>query len=524
MPRIDDYAEAVEPVAPDTPAPRLLGRFDADPGLLIIPVLEGDRVLGLLERSALLMRLTISPASPLTASQLMDPEPVVVDGAISARSLSHILLQGDASTLNRGFIVTVAGRYVGVGTSSTLLRALSEDDRPTHVVDRPAIPPGPAQAPGQGQVLTMIDAELRGPINGILAVSELLQRQPLPGDSLDHVRSITEQAQSLLGVLQDTRELTGQGRPARPETTVLRALFDDIEASWAARTALDGVTLMVGYEGDTELAAEIDAERLRRIFDTLIGNALKYAREGMVEARLKAQVVGSMIHMSARVRDDGPRVGAQDLSRLFETPDSMDGGFSLSVCRRLVESLDGRIWAENNAGRGTTISFELHAPRSEILLEPISRSLHLQLPDQEHKPHILIVDDNATNRVVAQALCEMFGCSCETAEDGIEALEAVQARPFDLILMDIKMPRMDGVQATLAIRALEPPLSHLPIIALTANADPADAANYIASGMASVVEKPIKPERLRAAMNAALVNSAPDVDDKGSEASGRRVA
>ncbi len=520
MPRIDQYAEAVEPVAPDTPAPRLLGRFDANPELLVIPVLQGNRVLGLLERSALLMRLTVSPASPLTAAQLMDPEPIVVDGAISARALSQILLQGDASTLNRGFIVTVAGRYVGVGTCSTLLRALCEKDSPPINLEAPAARP----EPDQGHIMTLVDAELSGPINGILAVSELLQRLPVPDEALDHVRSIHEQAQSLLGVVQDARELAGISKPARPETTVLRTFVDGLEASWAARTAHDGVTLMVGYEGDTELAAEIDAERLRRVFDNLIGNALKFAREGMVEARLKAQVVGSMIHISARVRDDGPRVGAQNLSRLFETPDSIDDGFSLSVCRRLVEALDGRIWTEINAGRGTTINFELHAPRSQLLLEPISQSLALSVPILETKPHILIVDDNATNRVVAQALCEMFGCSCEAAEDGLEALEAVQARHFDLILMDIKMPRMDGVQATLAIRALEPPVSLMPIIALTANADPVDAASYIASGMASVVEKPIKPERLRAAMNAAMVAHAAEPRAEGPAPSVRRVA
>jgi CheY-like chemotaxis protein len=126
-------------------------------------------------------------------------------------------------------------------------------------------------------------------------------------------------------------------------------------------------------------------------------------------------------------------------------------------------------------------------------------------------PHILIVDDNATNRIVAQALCEMFGCSSETAEDGLAALEAVQARPFDLILMDIKMPRMDGVQATHAIRALTGPARNVPIVALTANADPDDAKHYLSIGMAAVVEKPIKPERLRMAMSAALTAEAADV-------------
>ena len=118
--------------------------------------------------------------------------------------------------------------------------------------------------------------------------------------------------------------------------------------------------------------------------------------------------------------------------------------------------------------------------------------------------HVLIVDDNATNRMVAEALCEMFDCTSEQAVDGVEALEAVQARSFDLILMDIKMPRMDGVAATRAIRALEGPASRTPIIALTANADPEDVRAYIEAGMNDVVEKPIKAERMLEALEAAL--------------------
>jgi CheY-like chemotaxis protein len=284
--------------------------------------------------------------------------------------------------------------------------------------------------------------------------------------------------------------------------------MDDVEQLWAPRASQDGVTLMVGYEGDTELAAEIDPVRIKQVFNNLIGNALKFARNGMVEARLKAWVDGSSIRMEARVRDDGPGVDAGRVDAIFEPfvhgsgPDG--AGLGLSICRQIVERMDGRIWAENNAGRGATFAFDFTAPRTVVEADVQSNVQALADLELHANPHILIVDDNATNRVVAQALCEMFGCSSETAEDGVEALEAVQARPFDLILMDIKMPRMDGVQATQAIRALTGPESRIPIVALTANADPDDAKGYIAIGMAAVVEKPIKPERLRMAMNAAL--------------------
>jgi len=114
----------------------------------------------------------------------------------------------------------------------------------------------------------------------------------------------------------------------------------------------------------------------------------------------------------------------------------------------------------------------------------------------------------------------MFGCSSELAEDGIEALQAVQENRYDLILMDIKMPRMDGVQATQAIRALDGPVSRIPIVALTANADPEDAKHYLSIGMAAVVEKPIKPERLRMAMNAALSTTQAAAADENGDGDG----
>ena len=354
----------------------------------------------------------------------------------------------------------------------------------------------------------LMSRELRTQMNGVLAVSELLLRQPLNDAALAHVQTIIDSSETLLDTLQDALDL------ARAEAgelelmltpTPLRAVMDEIQTQWAPRAAQDGVALMVGYEGDTELAGVLDGPRLTQVFNTLIAHALKFARNGMVEASLKAAVIGGQVRLEARVRDDGPGIDAARLDQLFDHASGPDsGGLGLSICRHIVEQMDGRIWAENNPGRGATFAFDLSAPRAVIQQEEPSNVSSLNELNLQAHPHILIADDNATNRVVAQALCEMFGCTSETVEDGQEALEAVQSRPFDLILMDIKMPRMDGVQATLAIRALSSDSRNIPIVALTANADPEDAKHYLAVGMAAVVEKPIKPERLRMAMNAAL--------------------
>ena len=526
MPTIEVLTERADPVASSASAGDVFVRFQREPDTLVIPVVDDGRPVGLVERNAFLLKIAgpfghaLYSARPVT--HVMDPEPAVVEAGVRIDTFCDILLKSGPGALMRGFIVTRKGRYQGVGTAMSLLQAVNDQQRRQNgeLADQArALTDSKAQAlasaRAKSQFLAIMSHELRTPMNGVLAVAELLRRQPLNDAAHAHVRTIIDSSETLIRILQDALDLSRAEAgelELTPVPTPLRALMDDIEQLWAPRASQDGVTLMVGYEGDTELAGDLDPIRLKQVFNNLIGNALKFARNGMVEARLKAWVEGSDIHMEARVRDDGPGVDADRVDAIFEPfvhgsgPDG--AGLGLSICRQIVERMDGRIWAENNAGRGATFAFDLTAPRTIAHAEVQSNIQALADLELQSNPHILIVDDNATNRVVAQALCEMFGCSSETSEDGVEALEAVQARPFDLVLMDIKMPRMDGVQATQAIRALTGPERNIPIIALTANADPDDARAYLAIGMAAVVEKPIKPERLRMAMNAAL--SEPD--------------
>jgi len=527
MPTIEVLTERAEPVSPTVSASAVFARFQQEPDTLVIPVVEDGRPIGLVERNAFLLKIAgpfghaLYSGRPVT--HVMDPEPAVVEAGVQIDAFCDIMLKGGAGALMRGFIVTNGGRYRGVGTAVSLLQAVNDQQRRQNAEladQQRALTDSKTQAlaaaRAKSQFLSIMSHELRTPMNGVLAVAELLRRQPLNDAAQAHVQTIVDSSETLIGILSDALDLA-RAEAGELELTAaptpVRALMDDIDQMWAPRASQDGVTLMVGYEGDTELAAEIDGMRLKQVFNNLIGNALKFARNGMVEARLKAWVEGNDVRMEARVRDDGPGVDEDRVDAIFEPfvhgsgPDG--AGLGLSICRQVVDRMGGRIWAENNAGRGATFAFDITAPRAVAAVDVQSNVQTLAEMEFQANPHILIVDDNATNRVVAQALCEMFGCSSETAEDGVEALEIVQLRSFDLILMDIKMPRMDGVQATQAIRALTGPERLIPIVALTANADPEDAKGYLAIGMAAVVEKPIKPERLRMAMNAAL--SAPAV-------------
>jgi CheY-like chemotaxis protein len=348
--------------------------------------------------------------------------------------------------------------------------------------------------------LDAVSSEIRRPMHAILAVAELLGRLPLPGDAQAYARTIVEHSQALIRTIEDAKDLVrSQSEPLAIELAPasLQELMDTIQGHWQPRAAQAGVALLTSYDGE-EITARIDSRRVRQVFDHLIEHALKMTRKGGVEVSLRARNGADGVVIEGSVRDSGVGLAPERLARIFE-PNDGDGRIGLALCRRIIEGMHGAIRAESNVGAGSTIAFGLvaqkvEAPKAEDLVQA----------NAMRRAHVLVVDDNATNRMVAEALCEMFDCTSESAEDGLEAVEAAKTGRFDLILMDIKMPRMDGVLATRTIRDLPGATSRVPIIALTANADPEDARSYIASGMSCVVEKPIKAEALLQAMTACL--------------------
>jgi CheY-like chemotaxis protein len=353
-------------------------------------------------------------------------------------------------------------------------------------------------------IFDRVTADIRQQMAGIAALTEQLARQRLTPDAQACLASITEAAESVRRVLDaalDIRSVEGEGLRLTPAPLKLRDLMDEVQDHWRPAAAMGGVTLLVSYDGDPDAAVMGDRERLLQIFHGFIGEAVAGARRGAVEASLRARDAGERLRLEGRVR--APRDAAWDTRRLAARVREVDSQFGLEVAlgvvlaRRLVQEHAGQLGEETHAGAGHTLLFEFALPKTAAKPEP------------ERKPagrsaHVLVVDDNATNRMVAQALCEMFDCTCEAANDGLEAVEAARAGRFDLILMDIKMPRMDGVTAARAIRELPGEAGEVPIVALTANADPDDAADYLAAGMDGVVEKPMKPEHLLSVLRQAL--------------------
>jgi signal transduction histidine kinase len=471
-------------------------RFADDVSAADLVVVEHGRPAGVVSRALVMAASSDALTAEAPIARLMACARTLDVDATASEALNALFAEAGCG---EPLVLVDQDRYAGIVTQASVLASLQDARRPEA-----------GDGEQRRRFVELLSREIQAPMTGVLAVTELLQRQPLTADAQAYVQTIVHAAETVVRFLDDALDLAlgESGRlQARPEPIALRQAMDGIQTHWQAREHAS-VAVLVSYDGDPDLAVTADGGRLRQVFDNLIGAAIKTTRQGAVEASLKARITPDGVRLEGRVRDAGPGLPPEQLAVIF---DPMSGtseparagwtGLGPALCRRIVEAMNGSIRAESNVGEGVTITFELMAPKlepqaaSEIESEPEGAVTGL---------HVLVVDDNATNRMVAEGLCEMFGCTSECAEDGVEAVEAARSGRFDLILMDIKMPRMDGVEATRIIRGLAGPIGLTPIIALTANADPEDAKTYIACGMSSVVEKPIKPERLLSAMNAAL--------------------
>jgi signal transduction histidine kinase/ActR/RegA family two-component response regulator len=526
-----DIAPYLEPISPQTPGGEVYDRFQREPDTLAIAVVDAAGApVGLVERNAFLISMAAQYGHALWSkrpvSYVMNAAPVIADGDVTVAEFCGRILQERPSELLHGFIVTCGGRYAGVGTALALLQA-SAAATANHAEEMVGLAAKAQEAlAAKARFLAVMSHEIRTPLNGVLAVAEILRRKSQQPDLAPFIETIIESGGVLLRLLNDALDLSraeASGLELDEQPLALGTLLDDA-GLWSAQAELRGLTLDVACEGPSELWALADSVRIRQVLNNLVGNALKFTEEGRVSVRLATALDGDYVRLTGSVADTGPGIPPDRLESVFEpfqqTEDGVrrgGAGLGLAVCRQIVERMHGTIEARNNPDGGALLAFEMPLYR---LPEPPAQVEARSTVEAGNGPaHILIADDNATNRTVAQTLVEMFGCTSECVVDGAEAVAAAASGRFDLILMDIKMPQVDGVEATRRIRSGADLGSHVPILALTANADPADAAFYRSCGMNGVVEKPIKADRLLAAMSALLsLEAEPLAPPKAAEA------
>jgi signal transduction histidine kinase/CheY-like chemotaxis protein len=522
-------AEPVQPVLATTAGAAVYQRFEGEPDVMAIAVVDAaGRPVGIVERNSFFLRMAAEYGRALYAQRpiamLMNDQPLIVEAGVGLMAFTGQVLAERPSELMQGFIVVQDGRYAGIGSALSLLQATSRANR-AHALEmtslaetlRAAQLEAQAALQAKSQFLAVMSHEIRTPLNGVLGVAEILARRLKQAELKPYVQTILTSGETLLRLLTDALDFSraDAGRLDLEEQPFqIAALLEDIASLWSARAGEKALDFTVDYEGEADLWALGDAVRLKQVFNNLVGNALKFTDRGAVSVRLQARREDIYVYLAAQVRDTGPGVDETRLQTIFqpfvqEEPGRTKGGagLGLSICRELIERMDGWIQAGSAPGEGLTVTFEttlFHVQNGvDAAPEP-------QAPASSLRPlHVLIADDNATNRLVAETLCAMFDCTSYCVEDGAQAVEAARSGRFDLILMDIKMPVMDGLQAVERIRALDGPVSRTPVLALTANADPWDAIDYIASGMDGVVEKPIKPDALFMAMVQATAPRAP---------------
>jgi signal transduction histidine kinase/ActR/RegA family two-component response regulator len=352
--------------------------------------------------------------------------------------------------------------------------------------------------------------ELRTPMNAILGFAQLLESEALAPEHRDYVGEINRAGSHLLELINKVLDLA---KIEAGQLTIeqipfdLRHTLDEVSALVSERAKEKGLELQFYAASDLPQRILGDPTRLRQVLINLIGNAEKFTLQGSIEVRIEPVANATKIQFS--VRDSGIGMDADTLARLFQpfaqadesTTRKFGGtGLGLKISQDLVHAMGGEIQVESSPGKGSRFWFNLPAhpapglvPVIPKISEPIASATDAALHG-----HVLLVEDNRINQVVATRMLDKLGLTYDVANHGGEAIDRVLAKDYDLILMDMEMPELDGPEATRRIRGMEAAASKkpIPIIAMTANALHEDRDRCLASGMDDHMAKPVEITRL----------------------------
>ena len=360
----------------------------------------------------------------------------------------------------------------------------------------------------KGEFLANMSHEIRTPMNGVLAASELALQTGLNGEQRELVETVKTSAESLLTIINDILDVSKieAGKLTfDPIPFSLRKMMHGAVNAHQVAARKKGLLLSCHIRPDVPEVIVADQTRLAQIVTNLVGNAIKFTASGEVAVFVNLEDLsseGAQLHFS--VRDTGIGIPESQQLAIFEAFSQADAsttrrfggtGLGLSISSKLVHTLGGKLWVESEMDKGSCFHFTLTLPVGAAALEsaPVAR-----VPSEKQPAlRILLAEDNLVNQKLAVRLLEKQGHAVTAASDGREAIALFERQAFDLILMDVQMPGMDGFEATAAIREMEKfKGSRIPIVALTAHAMSGDRERCLASGMDGFATKPIRPEDL----------------------------
>jgi len=454
----------------------------------------------------------------------------------------------------------VSARLIGDDLIQLMIRDMSERKRIEEEL-RKSRDMAEEASRAKGEFVARVSHELRNPLSGILGMTELVLKNAENAENAENGESagsagnaeqreylgmIRDAALSLLTIINDLLDFSKMeaGRlDLRPVDFDLRETLEKIVKSFGVRAAAKNLELRLRIADNVPDLVRGDPARLAQVARNFLDNAVKFTDEGSVSLDVKrVERPGDAIKLLFQVRDTGSGIAGEDLPKLFQSfsqvgrayqKHNQGTGLGLSISKQLVEMMDGAVWVESKAGKGTTFYFTaVFAPAGQGVAaqpeEDVAGAASLAPAPQRAQAgsgralKVLLAEDNVVNRTFLSHFIADAGHVVVTAVNGLDAIEKLEREPFDVVLMDVQMPELDGVEAARRIRAA--PKSRLdpdtPIIALSAYAMKEDRERFLDAGMNAFVSKPVDMQTLLGVIRAAAGGAQPEADQEGEKRSG----
>ena len=497
--------------------------LDCVPAALFAKELETSRLVFLNQAAAELFGHPIETMVGKTAHAFVQPsqaDAIRAADLAAASTAETIVIDNEAVTQMDGRThIRRTRKKASPGPGPRYIVCLTEDigeERARQAALERALEEAEAADRAKSQFLAVMSHEIRSPLNGVLGMAQAMELGELPPEQRRRLQVMREAGGVLLDLLNDMLDLT---RISAGGLQLEDGVVEGRELVRSARNLFDGLAADKDLSFELELDPVAlgpwkgDPTRVRQIVTNLIGNAVKFTDRGRITLRILPEAEGFRLEVS----DTGPGIPADMLGRIFDPFDQLDpsntrrhggSGLGLAICRDLAELMEGQITVSSVVGVGSTFVLKLPLRRADV--EP-ARAVQdapapLASPAGDRPLRILAAEDNPMNQLVLTTLLGAAGLEPVLVSNGEEAVKAFADQPWDLILMDVQMPVMDGLDAARAIRAAERAEGRTPtpIIALTANAMQHQLDEYRVCGMTSTVSKPVEIRALLAAIKAAI--------------------